>query len=67
MVALAWLATLAGCTAWVKTTQIGPVVMIINDQRGWGVHAGDSWVLAGLAPMAAITVLHVVRRTRRLS
>lgn len=34
--------------AWVKLTRLGPVVAVMSEERGWGVHSGD---LLGLVPL----------------
>lgn len=63
--ALGWTLVLVGSAVFVKSTHIGPVVLVINAQRGWGVHSGDAWILAGLVPVAVCTAIALARRSRR--
>lgn len=50
MRAFAVAACLASAVAVVKGTAVGPVVLVVSEQRGWGVHVGDA---AALLPLAA--------------
>lgn len=47
----------------VKGTSWGPVVYVVNEERGWGVHTGDALVLAP-ALVAALVTWRLAARTR---
>lgn len=50
-----WAVAAVATVSWVKATQIGPVVLVVDEARGWGVHAGDAWALVAVAAAAACT------------
>lgn len=50
--------------AWVKVTRIGPVVLVVDESRGWGVHGGD---LIGLAPLALVTLTLATGKLDRIN
>lgn len=50
-----WVAAAAVSVSWVKATQIGPVVLVVDEARGWGVHAGDAWALVAIAAAVVCT------------
>lgn len=60
-----WAAVLLLCAAYVKAFAFGPVIFVISDRFGWGVHTGDLWTLVLIIPMIIITV--VVLRSRKTS
>lgn len=43
--ALGWLLAAVAAFALVKGTRIGPVVLVVSETHGWGVHAGDALAL----------------------
>ena len=60
---LGWLAAACCAAAIVKGTRIGPVVWVVSEQRGWGVHTGDA---LAILPVAVAGLLHLrLRRLRR--
>jgi len=42
---------------WAKGTRIGPVILVINERHGWGVHLGDLLGFLVPAGVAASVVL----------
>lgn len=54
-VAVLWLAAVAASLLWVKATKIGPVVLVVDEARGWGVHTGDAWAMLAVAAAATAT------------
>lgn len=56
-------AGLLAASAWVvKRTAIGPVIAVINADRGWGVHTGD---ILALPPAAAAAWLLLMARPKK--
>lgn len=52
-----WTLALACCVFIVKGTSIGPVIFVISDRFGMGVHIGDLLVIIPLAFAAFLTVV----------
>lgn len=55
---------IAGSLYVAKTTTVGPVVFVIHEGRGWGIHTGDALLPAAL--IATITALTLIVRRHRL-
>lgn len=53
---LVWGITAAIIVFIVKFTRIGPVVFVISESHGWGVHSGDSLILIPFALATMLTV-----------
>lgn len=51
--------------AWVKLTRVGPVLMVIDDRRGWGIHTGDLIVAVPAGLICAAAVIAGVTARRR--
>lgn len=56
-----WVLALGACAAIVKLTSIGPVVFVISNELGMGVHTGDALVLIPLS-LALLATFLVARR-----
>lgn len=59
---LAWMVAALLALVWIKTTRVGPVVLVLNKTHGWGVHSGDLWAV-GLLSVAAATITMSLRST----
>ena len=51
-----WTAALAISAAIVKLTAIGPVIFVISEENGWGVHEGDKLCLIPLTVAVYMTI-----------
>lgn len=53
----AWALALTASALIVKGTSIGPVILVVSESRGWGVHTGDSLILIPLGLAALYTMM----------
>lgn len=63
-ITLTWTTAAAACLAIVKLTSIGPVVFVISNELGMGVHTGDALVLIPLS-LAAVATYAIARHGRK--
>lgn len=57
-----WGLALLTCVGIVKFTKIGPTILTISAEQGWGVHVGDALVLIPLTVAVLLTMRTTVNR-----
>lgn len=57
IVTTTWATCLAIAFVIVKVLRIGPVILVVNDDMGWGVHTGDFLAMIPLAVALAVTII----------
>lgn len=58
-----WVVTLAVCLFFVKTTEIGPIILSISIEYAVGVHSGDLIILFPLAAAIFSTIVIARQKT----
>ena len=59
---LGWTAALATSLFIVKGTRIGPVILVVSEKHGMGVHTGDFLSLIPVAVMGAVTARQLLKK-----
>ena len=57
--AMMWALCLAMAFVVVKVLRIGPVILVINQEMGWGVHVGDFLALIPVTLAFLLTVIFI--------
>lgn len=57
VIAITWMICLAIAFVIVKVLQIGPVIFVISERMGWGIHVGDGLALIPITMAILITVI----------
>ena len=52
-----WTMALACCVFIIKLTAIGPVILVISERLGMGVHVGDLLILLPLIFAVTLTII----------
>ncbi len=58
-----WIVALISAFFIVKILRIGPVISVISEKRGWGIHSGDFLALIPLGVAVALTLF--LRKTSK--
>lgn len=61
---LGWLAALATALFIVKGTKIGPVILVVSEKHGLGVHTGDFLALIPVS-LASLFTARGIARSRK--
>lgn len=54
-----WVVCLAVAFVIVKVLRMGPVILVVSERMGWGVHTGDFLALVPLGIAVVATVMSV--------
>lgn len=58
-----WIVALISAFFIVKVFRIGPVIYVVSEEHGWGIHSGDFLALIPLGLAFALTLL--LRKTSK--
>lgn len=63
---IGWIITFIFSTLVVKGTAVGPVILVISEARGWGVHTFDLITLIPIGFMCFLTYVWVTDPSKAL-